>query len=84
MVGVDLRQLLRKLNPQCTQALEGAAGLAVSRSHYEVTIEHLISKLLDDEQGDFTAIFRHFEVEPSRVQRAAARVIEAMRSGNTG
>ena len=84
MVGVDLRQLLRKLNAPCTRALEGAAGLAVSRGHYEVTVEHMLAKLVEDPQGDLAAIFRHFEVEPARVLRAAARVLEGLRTGNTG
>ena len=42
MIRVQLKSLLKRLNRQITQALEAAAGLCVSRSHYEVTIEHLL------------------------------------------
>ncbi len=84
MVGVDLRSLLRKLNPRCMQGLEGAAGIAVSRGHYEVLVDHLLLRLLDDAQGDLAAIFRHFEAEPARIQRALERAIGGLKSGNQG
>jgi len=84
MVGVDIKLLLKKLNPQCTRALEGAAGLAVSGSHYEVSLEHMLLKLMEEADNDVTHVFRHFEVEPSRVQRACTRAIEKMKSGNSG
>ncbi|MGH0034596.1 MAG: type VI secretion system ATPase TssH [Myxococcota bacterium] len=84
MVGVDIKHLLRKLNPQCTRALEGAAGLAVSGSHYEVSTDHVLLKLLEEADNDVVHILRHFEVEPSRVQKACSRAIGAMKSGNSG
>ena len=84
MVGVDLRQLLRKLNPHCTRALEAGAGLCVSSGHYEVVLEHPMLRLLDDPGNDVAAILRHYEVEPARVQRALSRALERLRTGNTG
>ena len=84
MVGVDLSQLLRRLNSQCTRALHGAAGLAVSASHYEVTIEHLLLQMLEEPQLDLHEIFRHFDVEGARVQAACSRALEGLRSGNSG
>jgi type VI secretion system protein VasG len=84
MVGVELKSLLRKLGPACMKALEGAAGIAVSRGHYEVLADHLVLRLLDDQGGDLAAIFRHFEVEPARVQRALEKALSGMRAGNQG
>jgi type VI secretion system protein VasG len=40
MVNVDMKALLSKLNGFCTSTLHNAAGLCVSRTHYEVTVEH--------------------------------------------
>ena len=37
MVTVDIKNLLLRLNAYCTNALQSAAGLCVSRTHYEVT-----------------------------------------------
>ncbi|MEM7412541.1 MAG: type VI secretion system ATPase TssH [Myxococcota bacterium] len=82
MVGVDLKSLLRKLDPLCTRALEGAAGIAVSRGHYEVTIDHLLLRLLEEPTSDLAHIFPHFDVEASRVKRAAEKAVEAQRTGN--
>jgi type VI secretion system protein VasG len=84
MLGVELKSLLRKLGPACMKALESAAGIAVSRGHYEVLADHLVLRLLDDGGGDLAAIFRHFEVEPARVQRALEKALAGMRSGNQG
>lgn len=84
MIGVDIKSLLRRLNRFCTRALEGAAGLCVSRGHYEVTTEHLLLKMLDDPNGDLQLIFRHFEIEPAYVQKALQRTVEELRSGNAG
>ncbi len=84
MVGVELRSLLRKLGPACMKSLEGAAGIAVSRGHYEVLADHLVLRLLEDQGGDLAAIFRHFEVEPARVQRSLEKVMAGQRGGNEG
>src|ERR1051326_241976 len=84
MIGVDIKSLLRRLNRFCTRALEGAAGLCVSRGHYEVTTEHLLLKMLDDPNGDLQPILRHFEIEPAYVQKALQRTVEELRSGNAG
>jgi len=84
MFGVDLRGLLRKLNAPSLRALESAAGMAVSRGHYEVLAEHILLRLLDDTTGDVLRIFQHFDVEPARVQRALEQTLAALRTGNQG
>ena len=82
MITVDIRILLKRLNKFCARALESAAGLCVSRTNYEVTVEHLIAKLLDDPQSDLSLILRHFEIDPGRVAKSIARTIEEFRTGN--
>jgi len=84
MFGVDLRGLLRKLNAPSLRALESAAGMAVSRGHYEVLAEHILLRLLDDTTGDVLRIFQHFDVEPARVQRVLEQTLAALRTGNQG
>ena len=39
-MGIDLRSLLGKLSDTSRRGLESAAGLAVSRTHYEIELEH--------------------------------------------
>jgi len=84
MLTVDIKNLLKRLNSLCTRALEGAAGLCVSRSHYEVTVEHLFMKLLEEPQGDLQLILRHFEIDQLTVQLSLERTLEEFHSGNTG
>ncbi len=82
MLKVDIKSLLRRLNSYCTGCLEGAAGLCVSRTHYEVTVEHMLSKLLENQQSDLSLILRHFEVDPGRLQKALTQSLEAFNTGN--
>ncbi|MDI6791671.1 MAG: type VI secretion system ATPase TssH [bacterium] len=84
MVNVDIKSLLRRLNGFCTRSLEAAAGLCVSRTHYEVTIEHMLLKMLEEPAADLQHILRHFELEPTRLQRGLQRAIEELRAGNAG
>ncbi|MSN25154.1 MAG: type VI secretion system ATPase TssH [Geobacter sp.] len=84
MLTVDIKNLLNRLTPHCTRALEGAAGLCVSRTHYEVTVEHLLSKLVEDPQGDLPLILRQFEIDPPGVRRTLEQTIERLQSGNSG
>ena len=82
MITVDIKTLLNRLNPYCTRALEGAAGLCVSRTHYEVTVEHLFAKLLEEAQSDVPLILRQFELDTGRVKKAVDQTIEEFRTGN--
>ena len=60
-MAADLKGLLSRLNPYCTRALEAASGLCVNRSHYEVSIEHMLLQLMEDPQADIHLVLRHFE-----------------------
>ncbi len=84
MLNINIKNLLHRLNPLCTRALEGAAGMCVSRSHYEVTVEHFLARLLEEPGSDLELILRCFRVERAGVARALERSIEQLRSGNTG
>ncbi len=82
MITVDIKSLLNLLNPCCTRTLEGAAGLCVSRTHYEVTVEHFFAKLLEEPQTDLPLILRHFNLDPGRVKKAVDQTLEEFRTGN--
>ncbi len=84
MLSVEIKPLLKRLNPFCTRALEGAAGLCVSRSHYEVTVEHLVSRLLDEIGADWYLILKQFGVNSTALRKSLDRTLEEMRSGNAG
>ena len=48
------------MNDATRNALKAAAGLCLSRTHYDVEIEHYLMKLLDQTDGDFAAILKQF------------------------
>ena len=53
--------LLRRLNPYCARAMEGAASLCQSRAHAEILPEHWLLKLLEQGEGDLTVLARRYE-----------------------
>ena len=82
MAVIDLKLLVGRLDDRCRRALEAAAGLTLSRSHYNVEIEHWLVKLLDGSDTDIAAILRGFEVEPGRLLADLNRALDRMRTGN--
>ncbi len=81
-MGLNLKALIGKLNEPTRSALEGAAGLCLSRTHYDVEVEHYITKLLESTSGDFAAIIKHFELDKSRLSADLARSLDKLKSGN--
>ncbi|PZD67150.1 type VI secretion system ATPase TssH [Pantoea ananatis] len=53
--------LLRRLNPYCARAMEGAASLCQIRAHAEILPEHWLLKLLEQGEGDLTVLARRYE-----------------------
>ena len=54
-------RVLRRLNPDCAQALSAAASMCQSRAHAQITVEHWLLKLLEQGEGDLTLIARRYE-----------------------
>jgi type VI secretion system protein VasG len=82
MASIDLKSLVGRLNEPCRLALEAAAGLTLSRTHYNVEIEHWLLKLADAADGDVAAILRHYEVDQSRLLVDLNRALDRMKTGN--
>jgi type VI secretion system protein VasG len=81
-MGLNLRSLLAKLNSPTRSALEAAAGLCLSRTHYDVEIEHYLLKLLDPSDNDFARIAQQFGVDKSRLAAELTRNLDSLKSGN--
>ena len=82
MAGLDLRGLIGKLNTSCQQALEAAAGLCLSKTNYNVEIEHWLVKLLEQPGNDICLLFRHFGVDQAKVMAGLAKAIDGFKTGN--
>jgi type VI secretion system protein VasG len=84
MVNVNMKPLLAKLNDAATAVLHNAAGLTVSRTHYEVSWEHFLMKALEDKTGDVAAILAFFGADAGRLTKALADSLEDFKTGNSG
>jgi type VI secretion system protein VasG len=81
-MGLNLKSLIAKLNDPTRAALEAAAGLCLSRTNYDIEVEHFLTKLLDSSSGDFAAIIKHFEIDKSRLTAELSRSMDKLKSGN--
>jgi type VI secretion system protein VasG len=85
-VTVDLKGLIEKLNPSCRKALEGAAGLCVAETHYNVEIEHFLSRLLDlppAPETDLQRILRYYEVDAKTISHELSATLRTFGRGNS-
>jgi type VI secretion system protein VasG len=81
-MATNLRAVIGKLNDTTRNALEAAAGLCVSRAHYDIEIEHYLVKLLDATGSDFGFILRHFGIDRARLATELSRSLDKLKSGN--
>jgi type VI secretion system protein VasG len=83
MVAIDLKSLVSRLDEHCRRALEAAAGLTLSRTHYNVEIEHWLIKLSEGTDTDFSAIFRQYDIDHGRFIADLNRNLDKMKTGNS-
>ena len=83
MVALDLRSLINKLNPVCQRALEGAAGLCLSRTNFTVEIEHWLVKLLEQPGNDIHLLLQVFDIDRAALLLDLNRAIDQFKTGNT-
>lgn len=83
MDKITLKTFVGRLNQQCTQSLEGAAGVCVSNGGFEINVEHFLLKLLEQE-NDFALILAHFDVKIIEFVNGLQKAIESEKKGNQG
>src|SRR5205085_70187 len=81
-MSVNLKSLVGKLNDTTRSALEGAAGLCLSRTHYDIEVEHFLLKLLDATGSDVAAILKHYGIDRSRLATELSRSLDKLKTGN--
>ncbi len=81
-MGINLKSLITRLNSTCHSALEGAAGLCLSRTNYDVEPEHLLLKLIERADTDLAAIFRRYEINQSRITKDLTGALDRLKTGN--
>jgi type VI secretion system protein VasG len=81
-MSVNLRALIGKLNRDCRSIVESAAGLCLSRTHYDVEVEHWLIKALDQSDGDVAFLLKQYGVDRSRLSADLAKGLDRLKSGN--
>jgi type VI secretion system protein VasG len=81
-MNVNLKSLIGRLDDACRNALEAAAGLCLSRTNYDVDIEHLLLKLNEMPDTDLTRILRQYEIDPARLNKDITRALDRLKTGN--
>ena len=84
MFLVEYRAVLKRLNPLCTRALEQAASFAIRRRHYEIGVEHLLLKLIEEQRGDVPALYRALNTSLAPLGRALQHGVDKRQRGNSG
>ncbi len=82
-MAVNLKSLIDRLDDTSRNALEAAAGLCLSRTNYDVEVEHLLLKLSETEDTDITRIFKHYEVNESKLSADLLRALDRLKTGNS-
>ncbi|WP_285414727.1 type VI secretion system ATPase TssH [Variovorax sp. efr-133-TYG-130] len=81
-MDIDIRTLLGRLNPECKRAMEQAAELCVQQTHYNVDLEHLLLKLVDNDAPDLRLVFGRFGIRPETVQAQLQKSLDTFKRGN--
>ncbi len=81
-MALNLKSLIGKLNETTRSAMEAAAGLCVSRTHYDIEVEHYLLKLLDSADADVPVILKQYGVDKSRLTADLGRSLDRLKTGN--
>lgn len=81
MSQTDLRSLLNKLHPDARTALHQAVEDTLTRTHYNVEIEHFLLVLLQPGQ-EMRDLVTRFEVDPDLLQMQLRVQLDTFKRGN--
>jgi len=79
----NLKSLVGKFDDAMRTAMEGAAGLCVTRTHYEVEIEHFLMKAIESEHTDLACVLDHFGLNRTRLMAELRVSLDRLKVGNT-
>ncbi len=80
----NLKALIGRLDDACRDALEQAAALCLSRTNYEVDVEHCLLKLNEESDSDIARALNQFGADSSRLATDLTRALDKLKTGNAG
>ncbi|WP_431854405.1 type VI secretion system ATPase TssH [Azospirillum sp.] len=78
----SLKPLIGKLNPTAKRALETAAQLCLTQTHFAVEVQHLLLKLAGMADSDVARLLRHYGVDAGVLSADLTRALEKLPRGN--
>ncbi len=81
-MSLNLKSLIGKLNDTTRDTLNNSAGLCMSRTHYDIEIEHYLLKALESSDNDIAVILKHYGVDKSRLTADLQRSLDNLKTGN--
>jgi len=81
---VEPKALVRRLTPTATRLLEEGVSRAASSRCYEIIVEHLLSVMLEQEQGDSALLLQQHGIDRLKLKAHVDRVLTSLRAGNAG
>lgn len=82
MIEIDLRKLFDKLSPVSCKGLELATALCMTRTNYNVELEHWLFKLCEMQESDFVQILDAFQVDRAQLLSDLTRFLDRLKTGN--
>lgn len=82
MDAQNIKALISRLNGAMTKSMEAAAGTCIQRSHHEISIEHLLLKLLDNPRSDIHLTFTNLGIQADGVRADLESSLAALKDGN--
>src|SRR5579883_2068945 len=81
-MSLNLKSLINKLDDATRSAFEAAAGLCVSRTHYDIVVGHFLLKAIDGSATDIAFILKQYGVDKSRLTTELQRSLDRLKTGN--
>ncbi|HEV2136445.1 MAG TPA: type VI secretion system ATPase TssH [Terracidiphilus sp.] len=81
-MSLNLKSLIGKVDEAVRSCLEGAAGLCLSRTHYDIEVEHFLMKAIDSSDNDVAFILKQYGVDKSRLTTELERSLNRLKTGN--
>ncbi|MGH1373721.1 MAG: type VI secretion system ATPase TssH [Cellvibrionaceae bacterium] len=83
MIHINLKSLVDKMTVSMRDSLEGAAGICLAHTQYNVEIEHWLLKLLDSGDTDLLALLEKHEVNAAELAKQLAQAIARFKTGSS-
>ena len=78
----NLKSLIGKLDPLCRRVLDSSANVALSRTHYEVDLEHVLTELIARPESEAVAFLRLNGVDIPSLEKALRAGLASLKTGN--